>query len=269
MSHHSQFRCVKLGVEPSIEDPVLHPSVFASQYGFNSCRVVCSADDPQCAGECVDGACLNSSVAPAAAPNPFEPVIACQTVVGPQPPAVGFALSRFVAGQASYARGCVDEWQPDKVTGPPNGSDDPVVIPWRSLCPGWANDPDASIGEADKNNFGLLECGCGSHYGGPECNEGCPDSDLLLSPGYDATPRTGYWMCARRLERLFGQPSGGTPWVPAPQLEATQGEGENQVVWTLRADPTERPTDGKRLCQNPDDCDCPDEGKCKIGFVLR
>ncbi len=269
MSHHSQFRCVKVAEESSTVDPVLPPSVFAGEYRFNKCRIPCPMDDPTCVGECVGGSCLNTSRSPMTYPNPFAPVIVCEAQLSPQPPAVGWALAAYQANQASYVRGCINEWQPDQVTGDPNGSDDPVVIPWRSLCPGWAEDPMASIGEADALNFGALECGCGSHYGGPQCDQGCPDSHLHLSPGYDATPRTGYWMCGRVTDRLFGEAVGGQPWKPTVESTATQVSGDTQTVWTLRSDPTDRPTDGKRLCQDPDDCTCPAEGPCDIGYVLR
>jgi len=268
MSHHSQFRCVKVAEESSLADPVLSPASFDAEYRFNQCRIACPQDDPSCSGECADGLCQASSTPPEAGPNPFSPVIACEQVDLPQPPSVGFALALFLPGQASYSRGCIDEWQPDKLTGDPNGSSDPVFIPWRSLCPGWANDPDASIGESNAKDFGALECGCGVHYGGPECNVGCPDSDLLLSPLYDATPRTGYWLCGRLVDRVFGAMD-GPQWKLHVEAAASAQEDGKDVVWKLTADPMDKPTDGLRLCQDPDNCTCPEQGPCNIGFVLR
>jgi hypothetical protein len=269
MSHHSQFRCVKVAEESSVLDPVLPPSAFDQEYRFNQCHIACAGDDPNCLGECSGGTCLTSSSPPAQGPNPFDPVIVCEQQALPLISAVGFALTRFVPGQAVYTRGCVDEWQPDQVNGDPNGSEDLVVIPWRNLCPGWANDADATIGEAKDDDFGSLVCGCGKHFGGPQCDQGCPDTDLLLSPGYESAPRSGYWFCGGPTTRLFGDNPAGQPWAPTVEATGLGTEGDQQVVWTLRADLTEDSTDGRILCQDPDHCACPTEGDCSIGYVLR
>jgi hypothetical protein len=196
-------------------------------------------------------------------PNPWFPVLACEWVESPQPGAVGFALVRHRDLPPPYVRGCVNEWTPDSIVGPTNGALDPVIGAWRGRCPGWQADPDGTIGQGDPNDFGRLQCGCGTNYGGLSCDLGCPTAELHTSPGYVATPRQGWWMCGR-----FG--AAGYPQqdpVHGPALVGQDGAGS---TWVLRGDIPLNGTDARPLCEETGNCQCtPGESCSTSGYVLR
>ncbi len=265
MSHHSQFRCVQIDPDPSTEVPTLAPSEFepaAGAYLFETCHVACPAGDEECALDCAaPGACTTSTQAPAAGPNPWSPLVACELEDPPAEGDVGFAVVKYV-GSGVYQRGCIDEWAPTAISGDPNGSEDGEIIPWRSLCPGWALDPDSTIGQGNQFAFGELQCGCGNNYGGPSCNVGCPDPQLHLSPGYVATPRQGYWMCGDFA--ASGYETEDPEWGPA-----MTGADPVGGQFVLRATVPTSMGGGQPLCENPELCTCPVGETCATGFVVR
>jgi|GEM_PF-981186 len=201
MNHHSQFRCVVVDNTPSLTTPHAPVADFApgtGAYTLNVCKVACPDGDDSCSADCTDGACTASSTAPTSAGNPNSPVITCTTESAPTAGDVGFALTNYV-GDGTYQRGCISEWEPNTIAFPgeaANGTETVQVSPWRSLCPGFLDNPDSILGEALDAEFGKLVCGCARNYGGPGCSLGCSDDNVLVQSDYETKPRTGFWMCA-------------------------------------------------------------------------
>jgi hypothetical protein len=264
LSHHSQFRCVHVDDEASAEEPRLAPPDFVEEWHLNRCRVVCPESDPACAQDCSGTTCAASSgTGSVAAANPWYPVLQCERVEAPQPGAVGFALARHRDLPPPYVRGCVNEWAPDTIVGPGNGTLDPVVAAWRGRCPGWTADPEGTLGQGDPNDFGRLQCGCGTNYGGPSCDLGCPTAELHTNPGYQATPRAGWWMCGHFNATAYPEPDP----VLGPALVGPDGAGS---TWVLRGEVPLNPTEARPLCQAADHCQCAPGGTCThSGYVVR
>jgi hypothetical protein len=134
---------------------------------------------------------------------------------------VGFkALDRDADGvadpynfAADYVRGCVDECKETMSSCPAC-----LAAQTMEFCPGYVPnlggtgpDPTLNRSNCGEDNggmgYGKLVCGCGGNLGGPNCDVGCPDSQLhsnrVLSANLDSpdggagagTGRTGYWMC--------------------------------------------------------------------------
>lgn len=233
MGHHSQFRCAVLTNEADLPAPrTLAPHLLTADqlyngvqgtrtWQFNTCGVACPEDDPTCAVDCGDDGCETSSARPGGLANPSSPQFACTPTLQDDTDAafaantVGFVSSRYVDVEGTYVRGCINEWAPGR-----------AATAWKDLCPGYADSPDAVVGDANSGDFGRLLCGCGFGYGGAECDLGCPalgldtdgdrvlDTDIgglhyggdiddpLCDAGYCPNDpesldggRRGYWMC--------------------------------------------------------------------------
>lgn len=244
MSHHSQFRCVLVRANAGSDTPTLPQADFSDhKYVMNLCRVACPTGDAKCDTDCASGTCVASTEAPGASVDPANPShtkLRCDIDQLPSNGAVGFAAVKYVGGSA-YARGCINEWTPTSGSGTTA-----QVAAWSGLCPGWIDDPVGSVGQGDPSNFGQLQCGCGNNYGGPNCDVGCPDAQLNLSVGYNATPRAGYWMCAdfsttsySALDATYG-----------PALVGGDGSGSTYLL----RDDLGSPIDGQPLCEFGADC---------------
>ncbi|NOZ87436.1 MAG: hypothetical protein GXP49_14425 [Deltaproteobacteria bacterium] len=251
MSHHSQFKCVLVSTDPPNNPPTelrLDPSVFGTEYAFNTCHVKCPDGDDICTSDCPDGdpRCATSSEYDTSV-QPASPVLECELQAGaPDNGSIGFALVLFTSntGGTSYVRGCIDEWSPTTVTG--DGTSDPEVSAWRSLCPGWSANPAGATGKGSSGNFGKLQCGCTENYGGPSCDLGCPDPLLhvqYIDGEYHGTPREGFWMC--------GDFSGSSYTSLDPEYgPALVGKDGNGGVYVLKGEvPADTPTDGTVLYQ--------------------
>jgi hypothetical protein len=255
MSHHSQFRCVQVESTESNETPNIAAASFLDRsYDLNQCHVACPAGDPDCAVDCASGACATSTEPVAATrlpANPAHPVMVCDVKAAPVTSDVGFAAVGYASSEDGYEQGCIDEWSP---TAPGNFLD-PVLEArmWRAMCPGWTADPMGAIGQGNPANFGELVCGCGDHYGGLDCEIGCPDAQLMTSVGYDIAPRSGYWMCADFM------PTGYASLDPTygPALVGTDAGGGTYVL----RDDFAAPVDGQPLCEEGTDC--------ATGWVIR
>lgn len=233
MSHHSQFRCVIVTNEADLAQPrslapqeITASAIYNGVQGtrswqFNACGVACPANDPSCAADCGADGCAVSSDTPGGLINPASPVLTCAPTLQSENDAafpagaVGFVAARYVDAEGVYVRGCINEWAPGSAEGP-----------WKNMCPGYTENPDGVVGDANSGNFGRLLCGCGFAYGGAECDLGCPslgidsDGDHVLdtdvgglhyggdveSPLCDAGycpndpesedgGRRGFWMC--------------------------------------------------------------------------
>ena len=237
MSHHSQFKCVMVSNTPSTTEPREPTASFypigQGQALLGACHVACPAADPDCAADCAGGVCATSSVA--ATKNPSSPVVSCELNSNPVGGDVGFRMALFQPEPADYTRGCIDEWRPAAIQGAPTGVDDPIAGAWRALCPGWSDAPTTVLGEGSASDFGRLQCGCGTRYGGPSCNDGCPGDRHHTSEGYVPVPRNGFWMCGEVTASAVTGPdtSAGLALV---------GGG-----WVLRGGVPEVPTDGEPL----------------------
>ncbi|MFH1808552.1 MAG: hypothetical protein ABIJ09_07400, partial [Pseudomonadota bacterium] len=256
MSHHSQFRCVLVRANAGTDTPTLPQSDFVDgKATMNLCRVNCPTGDESCASDCTSGTCTTTTEAPLSGLDPKNPAhakLTCAIDAVPINGVVGFASMNYVppSQPTAYAHGCINEWAPT-IGGSPVTN--PEIAAWRSLCPGWVEDPAGSIGQGDRNNFGELQCGCGDNYGGPDCDLGCPDAQLNLSAGYNSTPRSGYWMCAdfstsavTQMDATYG-----------PALVGQDGTGSTYVIH----DAIGVPGDGQPLCEFGADC--------STGFVIR
>lgn len=247
MNHHSQFKCVVLNAESSNTGPRMDPADANTAYEFNQCHIQCPAGDANCAMDCDNGRCTTSSQAPGAgAANPWQPKLVCEVQPVVSQGMVGFASILF-HNTLPYTNGCINEWTPNTVQGNINGSEDPVVSAWRGMCPGWTNSPDATIGQGNPGAFGELQCGCGNNFGGIGCEMGCPQDTLHLSPGYQATPRQGYWMCANVVSTVYTNGAG----IPGEEFS---GKDAQSSQWTLTGGVPSTPTDGTVLCQDNKDC---------------
>ena len=251
MNHSSQFRCVKLRDTAGVDLPTLPTSLFASgDYAFNTCHIACPDGDPNCATDCSSGSCVSSTESALTGPiNPSNPKLICAVDSAPQNNAVGFAASQFKTGPGPYQRGCIDEWAPTSG----NAQLNLEISSWRSLCPGWNDDPVGTIGQGIEKQFGKLACGCGLNYGGLNCDIGCPDAMLNHEADYSYTPRSGYWMCADfatsavdSLDSEFG-----------PALVGQSSTGSQYII----RDDIGLPQDEQALCEFDDDC--------HTGFVIR
>lgn len=186
MMHFSQFRCVE--VVNTVTDTVSQRTVdrLAANGGdktrevFNRCGVDCPDGDAACATDCSSalGPCTTSSLPQGTGANSSAPKLACTPTGSVAVGQVGFVAMNFV--DENTDRGCLDEYNA-----------------WNLLCPGYdANNPSIISGTGEPNNFGELVCGCSENYGGPDCDIGCPDSELFLDQNYRVADRSGYWMCA-------------------------------------------------------------------------
>ena len=189
MNHHSQFRCVEID-----DDGAIHPwqldvaELFDAEtattgiHQFNVCRIDCADDDQTCSADCPpcpDGDCEPGSCEATSEDGPFEatpwsPVLHCDQQLATDGD-IGFVSMRY--RDEVYEAGCVDE-----------------SAIWPELCPGYLDDPMATVRDGVNIDFGRLACGCGLEYGGPTCNMGCPK--VLVSPDYNPSPRTGWWVCS-------------------------------------------------------------------------
>ena len=225
MSHHSQFKCAL--VDPTqtpqeagrhLKQRFLHPSELydgaAGGFVFNRCHVACPVGDLDCADDCdpSTGQCSASSDPPGGLLNNRAPRLTCEPILQDgslQGGEVGFVAVRYVdleredAPTDTYLRGCLDEWRP--------GRDRAEDATWRALCPGHQENPNGTIGQGNPNNFGALLCGCGEHYGGAGCAQGCPtplrggpaendfdtcfDGYCPVVPEGEGGGRRGVWVC--------------------------------------------------------------------------
>ncbi len=255
MNHHSQFQCVVVNNESSTEEPrvTMTDVALSGGYRFNACGVACPPGDESCSSDCAGEDCADSSEAPSTAgSNPNAPRIACAVSTTPGTDQVGFVSIRYPSydGTGAYEHGCINEWTPKRLAAQdPYGENDQEIIAWRSLCPGWTTNPHDTIGQGDGVNFGQLQCGCGNNYGGYSCEQGCPDDQLHLSSGYQATPRSGYWLC------------GDVAMSNYVEMDAIEGPALIGNGYSLRGEiPSSTIGGGTDLCEN--------EG-CTSGFSIR
>ncbi|MFH0900853.1 MAG: hypothetical protein V2A73_09515 [Pseudomonadota bacterium] len=158
--------------------------------------------------------------------------------------------ARFLGG-SSYGRGCIDEWTPDAA---PTPDSDPRIIAWRSLCPGWTDSSAATTGATSQSDFGRLQCGCDTHFGGLDCGLGCPDENLHRSSDYQLSPRSGWWLC--------GDFAGTSHTEAHPDLGPAMfgiDDGDGKVI-SVRGDLATRGASGPPLCEKPD---------CTSGYSIR
>ena len=256
MNHGSQFKCVVISPEPSTKQPVISPDdITNGKYRFNQCHVDCPENDPNCAADCTDNDCAQSSIPVAGQSNPYTPKLKCEVVAAPTTGMAGFVAVSW-RSTPPYKNGCINEWTPDSVHGNTNGSDDEVVSAWRSLCPGWKEFPDVAKGQGDQTNFGKLQCGCGNNYGGVGCKTGCPDPDLHLSPTYKVSPRKGFWMCGSVVSTAYTNKALHGEFLEG---ELFTGKGPDGSNWSISG--SIRPiTDGTALCENND---------CNSGWAIK
>ena len=209
--------------------------------------------DPDCSEDCAGGSCAASSIALDG--DGALPVVTCEPVPREelQVGEVGFAAVRFEAPEgAIYVRGCIDEYQPS----PSNE----VSRPWRSLCPGFIDNPAAVSGQGNPSNFGKLICGCNVNYGGVNCDIACPTGQPYIGGTCDADTsnngycpvdpelegRNGFWMCGSWASTSYDTPD--QPFFSSPEGWKVTGE--------VPKDGIERPS----FCQSDD---------CETGFKLR
>jgi hypothetical protein len=254
MSHHSQFKCVVVSSSPSTTEPHLAAAdINGKNYVLNMCRVSCPPGDPTCAADCSGLGCAASSGAPQSAPETNEPVLSCAAQASAADGQVGLVAVAY-GGGTDYAKGCVNEWQPVSSVDP---NREPLVRPWRSLCPGWTNDPTSVLGQDNQLNFGELQCGCGNNYGGLDCKVGCPGDpaaggEVHLSPGYQSTPRQGVWLCGD---------FAASACVGASCAEAFQGVDNQGVQTNIHGEIPSSTGNGTSMCQDP--------SNCSTGFSVR
>lgn len=265
MGHASQFKCVEIvsDQEPAIE-PFQRPRSAVQIAADGAARLSLNA--------CTLGDAV--AVDPAD-PNPAHPAVTCdaevavvtadrEALIG----TVGFVALRYDAYDAApeYAGGCINE-----------------AVEWPELCPGF--DPDvrgATISEGNPGNFGKLICGCGLNYGGPGCDQGCPDDQLHFGgphrdvagcvDGYCVTApddsgldggRRGFWMCGDFGNLSYQQhdPEHGGALHGVGAL-TVDGERRDGVI-TIRGTIPTFGTDGTPLCAQVDE-----DGRCS-GFTIR
>ncbi|MBT9558773.1 MAG: hypothetical protein IV100_22265 [Myxococcales bacterium] len=248
MTHHSQFRCVEVDDTASTVTPVIPTAsfypVYEGQYLFSQCHVACQAGDTSCESDCTSGLCDTSSVETDGLPS--DPVLECEVDETPEAGQVGFAVALYQDSAGGYERGCINEWTPTAVEGTENGTEDVEVAPWRELCPGFSTLPDSVVGQGDQNNFGVLQCGCGNNFGGPDCDVGCPNELLHVSDPYETTPRSGWWLCGD-----FA--ASGFETVDDSEGPAGVGLDTDGAKWVIRGE-VESGADDTLLCENPN-CD--------------
>jgi MYXO-CTERM domain-containing protein len=262
MNHHSQFRCVfvdeelpddrDLRQQHIVIDDELTASSGTGSLQMNRCHIACPDGDESCDADCGDEGCAESSER--VTDDTDLPRLECEAVARREVSAgdVGFVAVRFDAAEPLYEGGCINEW-----------------IEWPELCPGYADEPNAVIGQGAPSNFGKLVCGCGFSFGGAECDVGCPlesvhyggdcddvgDEDICdesscycTSVVDEGAGRRGWWLCG------------------APAQTSYEDLGDDQVAelagprWRLRGDVAPSGIDRKRVCHN---------GDCNLGFSLK
>lgn len=256
MSHHSQFRCVKIdsaGTTP--------PLPAAGSYAFNLCQIACPSGDTTCSGCAAPDLC-GTSLPLDDASNPYSPRIVCAVEGAPPVGSVGFVAFGYLTG--AYQRGCIDEWRPTASTLPVTDPVSAEVAAWRRLCPGWITDPAGIAGRGDPASFGALGCGCGLGYGGESCQVGCPGQSVHYDPAFDPlsppTPRIGWWMCADPAIAGYAplDPVEGPALVGSgPPDQGTEGQ------WLLRGDV--KAVGSVPLCAPGGDAGV----DCSVGFSVR
>ncbi len=266
MNHHSQFKCIQV-VDTAPEDrDALFPhqrtldeltnSLGDGNLQLTRCGVACPDGDASCAEDCVDGQCNTSTINNLT--NPNLPIIECTATMrdGVDEDEVGFAAVRYIDSPGLYERGCIDEFTPSV--------SEAEREPWRNLCPGYAINPAGVVGDGNPGNFGLLICGCGFNYGGPNCDQGC-SSDMLhyggenegdtcdggycpVSADENGGGRRGFWMC------------GATSTVSYEGVDDAQQPALRGDVWSLEGEINQMGIEKHQLCQ--------DEA-CNSGWTLR
>ena len=237
MSHHSQFRCLRLVSQSSGKPNEVTLTEAAQAWSISRCTPA-GTHPPVAADDVSDPVLSCASIAAANLPDPrtstTAPVLWGAAKYQPYDDlfTTDYALS-------SYLRGCVSEC---------------TEYPFR--CPGF--NPDLSLNTSQcvgqLGDFGRLACGCGSNYAGPGCEFACSGTltrtpsgvgNLFLSDDFGPAPRAGMWMCAR--------------------LSVSTGEILSAVTgtstWSLRGEVPGHLAPTQSLCQ--------DGGACAQGFALR
>ena len=288
VNHASQFRCVQVSAEAELPQNrglapqrVLAQELYNGVQGarslqLNRCWIDCPDGDRDCAADCDEEGCARSAFDPGGRANPSVPHHACEPALQDEADqaipvgTVGFAAVRYIDSPGSYARGCINEWEPGD-----------NVEAWKGLCPGYDANPRAVVGAANAGNFGRLLCGCGFGYGGPECEVGCPerridtDGDGTLETdagplhyGGDAANvgpfcadgycpingadvdggRLGFWLC------------GDTSVTSNTGLEGAAPISLNGGGFSLRGGVSPTGLSSEELCQGDD---------CNVGWAVR
>jgi hypothetical protein len=216
MTHHSQFKCVEV-VSPDAYgaafNAVENPEVVykysngtgvarrgAGEGTFNGCP-----DERVSAGvevfEWTPNDCRFTGSARRAgidSVNPEQPRFECDSLrldsldAGVRLMAVGYtsapcgAAGAATAQSRDYVRGCINECAEYGVASCPNFAPEAAPDSGHLVCD-----------ERDRSRFGLLQCGCGQHYGGANCEIACPSDELSTSDDFGVETRSGYWICGR------------------------------------------------------------------------
>lgn len=185
MTHHSQFQCVvlksavqagenhQLEVADVYKDGEATPTAFT----FNSCQAEdCSAGGANCEQSVSQGR--------------YQPLVSNITCTTKQrdnvsSDEVGWVAVRYIpegvnSSQArgpDYIRGCIDE---------SHGTDG--TDGWKTLCPGYNDNPDGVLAAANPGDFGKLICSCNRFFAGENCEISC----LSRNGGSSATGGTSY-----------------------------------------------------------------------------
>ncbi len=261
LGHHSQFKCLRVVADSvPVADRQPHQVVLADLEGVGPGAEWYVND---CAAQGTDDAPISDP--PLGDPrNPKDPVIGCTARPSDtQDSGLGsndvfWAVRRYLDynknGDADmYAGGCVNECAEFKDRCP---GYDPAV-PTKTKC-------DGTIGD-----FGKLVCGCDYNYGGPSCDFGCPDTNLLyqadidgVQEPYTLAPRAGYWMCG-------GITASSNAELVEP-IDAGPGPdgGEAPAVgYRLRGAVPATVTPTTRLCQADVDAG-PGGEPCSVGWSI-
>lgn len=271
MGHANQFKCVE--IVSDLQTPVAdfqRPRRLIKQAAGSDARLTLNtcglARCPEGAPGCDEGGVEL---------NPREPRLSCEsdvTVVVDDPEAlvgqVGWVALGFEDYEQpdAYAGGCINE-----------------QVEWPTLCPGFDPEiPSATIGQGNPGNFGKIICGCGLNYGGPGCDQGCPDAELhvggdgaaadgcvngycLASPDESGLEggRSGVWLCGDFSATTYAEahPEQGGALTAVGAIGA--GEGRLEGVITVRGRIPVMGTDGALMCQSVDEA-----GRC-LGVVAR
>jgi hypothetical protein len=148
--------------------------------------------------------------------------------------------SQYIVGP-DYIRGCVNECE-DAYT-PPASCFNESFPRQGGRCSG------------DVHNFGELLCGCGTNYGGPGCQVGCPADYVRISDDFNlanrkntnvSEPAPNIWMCMR-------------PVSSYGALEATGAAGESITLrGRVPISATNRQELSSQDLSSGDDCKSPD-----------
>lgn len=250
MGHHSQFKCLRIVSTTPVTAPPHHitlSTLGGDEYFVNDCQAEGTdatpiSDDP--IGD---------------ARNPKDPVISCVSRDGGVGQTSGlvnddavWAVRRYLDYDVNtpYLGGCVDECVEFKDRCP---GYDPAV-PTKTKC-------DGTIGD-----YGKLTCGCDISYGGPACDLGCPDQNLMYQADvngqqpYTLAPRSGYWMCG-------GITASSNPELAEPVDGGPDGQGgQLEVGYRLRGAVPATVTPTTRLCEDIDAG--PGGDPCSLGYSL-